>query len=160
LYRHVRRLLALPFLPEEHINEAFNNLRGRIDDDRVLELEAYMDATWMASPKWSVGEWSVFLLPIRTNNDCEGWHRRLNVLARRGKLPFYMLIALLHEEATLVRLTAIQVSEKRLKRYQRKVYASVQAKLFEAWNEYIEGRRTTSSLLRACSRFYEPLIKE
>jgi hypothetical protein len=50
------------------------------------------------------GEWSVFMLSVRTNNDCEGWHRRLNVQARRGTLPFYTLIALLHEEARLVQL--------------------------------------------------------
>ena len=160
LYRHVRRLLALPFLPAEHIQEAFANLRGRIGDERVLQLEAYIDSTWMASPTWSVGEWSVFMLSVRTNNDCEGWHRRLNVQARRGTLPFYTLIALLHEEARLVLLTAILVSEKRLKRYQKKVYASVQAKLFGVWEEYVRGSRTTSSLLRACSRLYDPMIKE
>jgi hypothetical protein len=68
---------------------------------------------------WSVGEWSVFMLSVRTNNDCEGWHRRLNVQARRSTLPFYTLVALLHEEARLVDLTAILVSEKRLKRYQK-----------------------------------------
>jgi hypothetical protein len=160
LYRHVRRLLALPFLPAEHIKEAFANLRGRIEDERVRHLEAYIETTWMASPTWSVDEWSVFMLSVRTNNDCEGWHRRLNVQARRGTLPFYTLVALLHEEARLVQLTAILVSEKHLKRYQKKVYASVQATLFGAWNDYVKGSRTTSSLLRACSRFYDPMIKE
>jgi hypothetical protein len=147
----------LPFLPAEHIKAAFEELRGFVDDERVHQLEAYIHATWLTSPTWSVAEWSVFMKPVRTNNDCEGWHRRLNVQARRGMLPLYMLVGLLHVEARVVELTAVLVSDKRLKRYQCKVYASVQSKLFSLWDEYVQGHRTTSSLLRACSRFYEPV---
>lgn len=158
LYRHLRKMLALPFLPAEHIEAAFTELRGAIDDERVLQLEAYIELSWLSSSTWSVGEWSVFMKPVRTNNDCEGWHRRLNVRARRGMLPFYLLVELLYEEARLVQLTAMMVSDKRLKRYQRKVYASVQSKLFALWDDYLHSRRTTSSLLRACSQFYEPML--
>ena len=159
LYRHVRKLLALPFLPAEHIGAAFTELRGVIDDERVHQLESYIQATWLTSPTWSVDEWSVFMKPVRTNNDCEGWHRRLNVQARRGMLPLYMLVGLLHEEARVVQLTAMLVSDKRLKRYQCKAYTSVQFKLFALWDDYVLGRRTTSSLLLACSRFYEPVAQ-
>ena len=35
---------------------------------------------------------SRFSFHVLTNNDCEGWHRRLNTRARRAKLPFYVLL--------------------------------------------------------------------
>lgn len=44
-----------------------------------------------------------FDLPqIRTNNDVEGWHCRLNHKAKRASLNMYLLINLLHEESLLV----------------------------------------------------------
>lgn len=47
-----------------------------------------------------------------TNNDVEGWHHRLNQkVAGRCGIPFYMLIDLLHKEASLVVLTIQLVSE-------------------------------------------------
>lgn len=94
--------------------------------------------------------------PVRTNNDVEGYHRRLNAAATRGSLPFYVLIELLGREAAMVELQAKLVSEDKLKRHQRKKYAHLQGRMFKYWNEYVEGSRSTSSLLRACSRLYGP----
>ena len=84
---------------------------------------------------------------VRTNNDVEGWHRRLNVQARRGSLPFYMLVQLLHKEADMVELQVQMVSDRRLKRHQRKTYADMQGALFKYWTEYSSGEHTTSKLL-------------
>ena len=36
---------------------------------------------------------------LRTNNDVEGWHYRLNRRARLSHLPFYVLVRLLWEES-------------------------------------------------------------
>ena len=50
-------------------------------------------------------EWyktSVFQRPVRTNNDCEGRHFHLNAKAWKNSLPLYVLIRLLHREATTV----------------------------------------------------------
>jgi hypothetical protein len=156
LFRHVRKLLALPFLPAEHIPEAFASITGKFDDVRVRQLESYIEATWMKSSLWKVQDWCIYMQPVRTNNDTEGWHRRLNTRARRGELPFYLLISLLHEEALLVHLSAALVSDHRLCRYQRKSTKSTQARLFHVWTEYRAGTRSTSALLRACSRVYAP----
>ena len=69
---------------------------------------------------------------MRTNNDVEGWHRRLNGHAKKGQLPFYVLVALPHEEARfkLVSPEVHLVKEARLQRYQRRVYRSMQGRLF------------------------------
>ena len=75
--------------------------------------------------------------------------------ARRGQLPLYMLIEL---ESKLVELQAMLVSDNRLKRYQRTKYTNMQGRIFTLWDEYSEGKRTTSSLLVACSKLYKPTV--
>ena len=43
-----------------------------------------IEDTWMTrSTVWTVPTWSVFNQSIRTNNDVEGWHHKLNRKARK-----------------------------------------------------------------------------
>ena len=72
------------------------------------------------------------MMAVRTNNDIEGWHHALNRrAAERWQIPFYLLIELLHREAKLSALQFRLVSEKKLKRIQRKNYRSLQSKIFD-----------------------------
>ena len=49
---------------------------------------------------------------IRTNNDIEGWHNRMNQRASfRRQLQFYLLKKLLHSEAMPVELQVELVSQ-------------------------------------------------
>ena len=57
--------------------------------------------------KWEPAKWPVYGQMVRTNNDAEGWHRRLNARACHAKLNFYRLIELLHHDA---RLLPVQVN--------------------------------------------------
>ena len=53
-----------------------------------------------------------FYWNIRTNNDIEGWHNRMNQRASsRRQLQFYLLVKLLHSEAMLVELQVELVSQ-------------------------------------------------
>ncbi|CAH1268746.1 Hypp3974 [Branchiostoma lanceolatum] len=160
-HRLMRYLMSLHMLPYEHVRSTFEALCREADnanDARLDRLTAYMRDTWMESIFWEVSEWVVFMEPVRTNNDTEGWHRRLKQKANRVHLPFYLLVHLLKKEADFVSLQVQQVTYKRLKKYQRARYRSIQGKLFSYWKDYAEGRRTTSSLLRACSRVYAPVV--
>jgi len=38
----------------------------------------HMERQWISSTTWPPTTWSVFRQPVRTNNDVEGWHCRLN----------------------------------------------------------------------------------
>ena len=58
-----------------------------------------IEDTWMTSTVWTVPTWSVFNQAIRTNNDAEGWHHKLNRKACKGNLQFYLLITLMYSEA-------------------------------------------------------------
>ncbi|KAH3817881.1 hypothetical protein DPMN_119437 [Dreissena polymorpha] len=53
----------------------------------------------------------VHLQSKRTNNDVEGWHRRMNSMAGRAQLQFYVLVPLLLREAKLVAIQLQLVRE-------------------------------------------------
>ena len=51
---------------------------------------------------WPAAFRGVVMMPVRTNNHVEGWHRRFNSRAGRGQLQLYILVPLLHKDASLV----------------------------------------------------------
>ena len=104
VHKYIRQLMALPFLPHEHIKPMFRSLKDLATSVPLQNLIQYIQETWIDSALWSPNRWSIFLRSVRTNNDVEGWHRRLNHHARRAKLPMYMLINLLHQESAIVSL--------------------------------------------------------
>ena len=157
----LRKLLALPLLPAEHIQPAFTGISSTaVEDDAVDQLLTYVSSTWLDSTVWSTENLSVYGQHVRTNNDVEGWHRRLNQRARRADLPFYLLVRVLHEEASMVSLQVRLLSDGKLRRQSRKKYRELNGRLLTLWREYAAGERTTSSLLRAASRLQLPNVFE
>ncbi|XP_069163140.1 uncharacterized protein [Procambarus clarkii] len=148
----MKKLFALPFLPHELITDAFNQLKMKASTPQLEQLVGYVEETWINCSTWPPCTWSVFMRSTRTKNDVEGWHKRLNKRAGRRNLNFYVLISLLHMEASLVPLQARLVSEKKLTKCRRKKESSVDQKLFELWTKFIEGEITTSQLLKRAGR--------
>ena len=118
----VREVLSLPFVPWQHIETCFADLRQRSEELRVGVLKLnekrteekktrlpivdltpfvdYVEKTWIKNRTWPPKTWSVYFQEVRTNNDVKGWHRRLNTKApRKGDLNFYSLVGLLMKEA-------------------------------------------------------------
>ena len=128
----MRKLLALPFLPHERIITAFTALENKAEtsSQAIQDLVAYIDVNWIRSTTWPPSSWSVFMQAVHTNNDVEGWHRRLNKRAVGGQVPLYVLVPLLHREAKLVSIQMKLVSEGKLSRYHRRQYRTQQARLF------------------------------
>ena len=130
-HRYMKKLMALPYLPAEHTEPAFHKLAEKATTEKLQELCDYIETTWLHSSIWPVESWSVFNRSIRTNNDVEGWHRRLNQRARDGSPPFYMLVPLLHQEATRVSIQARLLGEGKLKKHQRTKYKLLSGKVFQ-----------------------------
>ena len=153
----IRELLALPYLPEEHIRASFERLeeRAQIAAPAVQELISYTRTTWIDSSLWSPDTWSVFNRSVRTNNDTEGWHRRLNARTRPNQ-QMYTLINTLYKEAQLVPVQVRLVKDRKLKKYQRKVFKNIQGRLFRLWEQYENREIKTSELLSACSHLSAP----
>lgn len=93
----------------------------------------------------------MFQQTVRTNNDVEGWHHRINNRVSRVGPSVYVLIPLLLEEADTVDLTIQPVSEMALTRYQRKTYKKTHNELFNLWDAYEDNKITSSRLLRDAS---------
>ena len=153
---YIRKLLALPYLPPQHIERSFGRLSGCVTDhttnlDQLLKLLDYIRSTWIENTVWPVNSWSVFMRTVRTNNDVEGWHHRLNSRAGKANLHFYDLVQLLHREGELVHLQLRLISEGKLRRYQRKKFAKLQGRLFKLWEQYEQKQKSASGLLRECA---------
>jgi hypothetical protein len=121
---------------------------------RLLGTVDFWLTTWITSTIWPPSSWSVYGLSVRTNNECEGWHARLNRSAGTALLPMYKLIELLYREARMVDISMQLLSEHKQQRLQSKTSRHVQHRLEQVWSEYRAGTRSADGVLRACSRIY------
>ena len=76
--------MALPLLPPEHIRPVFNHYKPTAPTEPLQQLYSYMLDTWISGSTWTPVDWSVFGVAVRTNNDLEGWHTRLNNRCNKG----------------------------------------------------------------------------
>ena len=154
VYDFIRQLFALPYLPRRHIRPAFETLKERSQlCEPTRELIDYVSETWLSNTVWSVGNWCAFRRLVRTNNDVEGWHRRINQRANKHNLSLYLLIPLLHREAIMVNLQLQLVAEQTLNSCTRKSSKEKQVHLWNLWDDYEEKSITTTQFLRSCQQF-------
>ena len=159
-HRLIRLLLALPFLPQEHIQPAFNILEPKANQAPALrELFQYVRDFWVLSTTFPPVSWSVFRRTIRTNNDAEGWHRRLNYRAQKGSLPFYLLVQLLRKEAALVTTEVTLVRAEQVRRHHRQAFRDINGKLEACWEKFAKDPRHPFRLLKSCAGIYAPALE-
>ena len=128
-----------------------------------LHIKSSTNTPWIeiykhTCPVWTTESWSVYNQSMRTNNDVEGWHHRINHRGNGTAPPFYMLVPLLFTEAQLVPIISRFVCEKNLKHYQRKRYRRMQGEIFELWAKYAANDISTSQLLKSCGNVYAPTL--
>ncbi|XP_062589819.1 uncharacterized protein LOC134251427 [Saccostrea cucullata] len=158
VHRFVRQVMALPFLPPEHIEPMFHQLDQRIRTDIMDSFMAYVWRQWFRNVTFPVKNWSVFMSSVRTNNDLEGWHNRLNSrMNSRGPVPFYLLLQELYKEASAIPMQARLLTEGKMERLHRKRATQLNGRLFTLWEEYNEKEISTTQLLRRCSELYGPV---
>ena len=106
VYKYIRKLMALPFLPHRQISPMFVRLQAEATTEPLQNLVAYIRRQWIESAVFLPKNWSVYQQAIRTKNDIEGWHNALNHHASgQCGLPLYSLIELLDREARLTAIT-------------------------------------------------------
>jgi hypothetical protein len=54
--------------------------------EQLQSVMNYIQDTWFDSTVWPITAWSVFGKSVRTNNDVEGWHNRVNTHAQLEQL--------------------------------------------------------------------------
>jgi hypothetical protein len=158
IFAFVKQLMALPFLPSGVIPTIFEDLKSKASSRELQLLVNYIRNTWIESAVWCPESWSIYMSPIRTNNDIEGWHNAINRRAGgRCALPLYQLINLLHAEARLMEMQVRLVSDGKLTRVQRVKYVKMQKKIFDLWDSFNEGKKNAQQLLKACSHLNGPV---
>ncbi|XP_052102154.1 uncharacterized protein LOC127735816 [Mytilus californianus] len=151
----IKKVLALPYLPAGHILPAYRQLTVPPTSPLLHQLMVYIHRAWLQCSVWSVAQWSVYQLSIRTNNDVEGWHRRFNGKANGNKLHFYKMVPALIKEAKTVSRQVRLVDEQSLARWQRTKYQQSQGRLSSLWQQLEDGTITTSFFLRAVGHMYD-----
>ena len=142
--------MAMAFLPEAEIMPTFKILRREASTAPVQWFIEYVTDTWIYGNTWPPSSWSIVMMAVGRNNSIEGWHHALNRRAAgRWQMSFKLLIELLHREARLAALHSRLVSEKKLKRIQRKIYRSLQSMILDQRENYLENHTSASQLLRA-----------
>ena len=130
-HKFIQKLLSLPYLPAEHIQPIFTKLQRKAVTQPLQELTTYIQSTWLSNTLWPSTVWSVFGHFTRTNNDVEGWHHHLNKKAKKGQLPFYLLLCLLHDEAIQVSIQVHLISKAKLTSQEREKYNQIQSSVFK-----------------------------
>ncbi|CAD5126367.1 DgyrCDS14511 [Dimorphilus gyrociliatus] len=150
----MRQLMALPFLPSHIIPIEFIKNKDYLKSiDKLADFIDYFERTWILNDVWSPKCWSIYQCAIRTNNDVEGFHNRLN--GNVGvNVSFYSVIDELKREADLIAAYQRMLSEKKILRYQRKFYKNLQNKIFSIWERFEKHEITSSEVLVKCSELY------
>ena len=151
----VRRLFSLPFLPHATMAQVFTQISEESDqaDDRIQRLLTYFNNAWFHSPIWSPRSFCVYHRLVRTNNDVEGYHNRLNRKCRKEHPPFYQLLEVLYKEASIVEITAKLVTNQDVRLHRKKRTKYVQQKICDLWDLYDQGHIEPMAFLEAIGRF-------
>ena len=128
-----RQLMALPLIPATDIPSVVADLRKQAFSESLRSLFDYVDKTWLQNLVWPPSAWCAYRRAIRTNNDVEGWHYRLKRKARSCHLPLYVLIRLMHEESQVCSMHVKLVSDRKLKRTQKRKYLELHSRLNKLW---------------------------
>lgn len=119
----VRKLMVLPFIPIDLIEQAFNDLSNQAPPSLKLLFD-YFNGYWMRKVKWSL--WNVSGLEMRTNNLVEGlifntikllvyydnigWNHRFNRLVNRSRPNVWHLFDCLKKEEVCVRQQLLKMA--------------------------------------------------
>ena len=92
---------------------------------------------------------------VRTNNDLEGYHNRLNIrsAAQNSPVSIANLIKVLYEEAKLVKVRYRQISASNVMMQRRKSTMEVQGKLCALWDQYDNEEISREQLMQECVQF-------
>ena len=68
VYRFLRKVMALPFLPWEQIETAFEALNDQVTTPKMTRFMKYVKKTWITHKTFTPKTWSVYKMSVRTNN--------------------------------------------------------------------------------------------
>ena len=79
-FRYLKKVMSLPYLPHEQIKPAFITLKNKLKPHqrKLGAFMEYVENQWIEHRVFQPKAWTVYKMSIRSNNDIEGYHHRLN----------------------------------------------------------------------------------
>ena len=153
----IKKLLALPFLPHRLMEKIFKEMMAEASapgqDDRIVKLLFYVNRYWFSSPVWSPKNFCLYQRLVRTNNDLEGYHSRLNKKLPKHNPAFYVLIPILYAEAQHAEVTCSLISNHHVKIHRCKKTRDNQARLCLLWDQLEDHSITAEYFLSEAVKF-------
>ncbi|CAM4966397.1 unnamed protein product [Rotaria socialis] len=129
-----RHLMALPLMPLEDVQRAFETL----SEEAPVELQPffeYFEDWWMKKVPFRL--WNVSNLKVKTNNNVESWHSRFNKRIEKNHPNFWSFVNTLKQEEVHFRQQLIHGNSGKLKKASKKT-CTMQDKLKELRRRYDE----------------------
>ena len=115
----------------------------------MIKLYAYVQKTWFGSSVWKPRDICAYRRLVRTNNDAEGYHTRLNGMCG-AKPPVYNLLKVLYREAQLVSIDCQLITSKLVTMQRRKKTKDLDIHVQDLWDKFDEGLIDARELLYHC----------
>ena len=141
--------MALPFLPVIAVRPAFDALCTDpvvVNSAAIRRFIAYFEPTWLDG-QFPVHMWNVYHSNIRTNNQVESWHSRLNRTVGLTHPNIYRLLDTLRREQTLTELTLQRARRGVSPPRRRRKYRDLDRRLDRLRDAYQQGLTKTEEFL-------------
>ena len=144
-------MMALPFLPVIAVRPAYTALCNEplvANNPAIQQFVGYFAPTWLDG-QFPVRMWNVYNSNVRTNNQVESWHSRLNRTVGLTHPNVYRLLDSLRREQTLTELTLRQARQGASPPRRRHKYLQLDRRLERLRDAYRQGLTTTAQFLDA-----------
>lgn len=147
----VQMVFALPMLPLECVEVGFAYVQQKAEALDMEQLFSYIKKYWFgqgATAGWTPKDWVVFGVWTRTNNDLEGWHRRLNAMFANPHPNLYQCIGVLFSEAKTAKFQVSMVAHGAMSKSSTTLTVRRQKQLGALWSRLTERDITVSGFLK------------
>jgi hypothetical protein len=145
---HIRKLMAIAFLPLHLVRVTFAALEYQ-SDAMLLPLFHYFRTQWLTAATPSM--WNVYGEDLRTNNDCEGWHLRINNAVGSHHPNIWKFLCCILEEQAATEVLRQQIISGRIARRKRSTYINVQRRLATLKQRFDSGVLNVDDYLEGVS---------
>ncbi|CAF4869734.1 unnamed protein product [Rotaria socialis] len=147
-----RKLMALALLPIDKIESSFHSLRVKSStmvNQELHQLFLYFNHQWLVNIPLKI--WNVYGCHHRTNNNCEGFHNRLNQRIQKSHPNIWMFIKLLQTEECRFRHLLLQMNAGAQARKKVPVANMIQKRIDTLYDRYNGDEMDVDQLLDGLS---------
>ncbi|CAF1586169.1 unnamed protein product [Adineta ricciae] len=158
-----RKIMALPLIPISLVSKAYDDLLNstiacsRVKYDMLRPLFNYFENQWMR--KVDIQQWNVYGMQMRTNNNAEGYHNRLNSRMSKYHPNIWAFIQCIKGEENRFNHLLIQMKGGLAARPKTKKTCAIQNRIDTLYLRYENNDINSSELLEGLSYVVAKNIK-